>query len=74
MAPASPAERRQRAQAMPALRDADAAAIEAFLDAAWAESGLSRQTLASYRRDLEGYARWRVWSSFAQASPQPPAR
>ena len=59
MAPASPAERRQRAQAMPALGDADAAAIEAFLDAAWAESGLSRQTLASYRRDLEGYARWR---------------
>ncbi|MDQ2701792.1 MAG: site-specific tyrosine recombinase XerD, partial [Pseudomonadota bacterium] len=55
----SPARRRSRALAMPALRDADAAAIEQFLDAAWAESGLSQQTQASYRRDLEGYARWR---------------
>jgi len=45
--------------AMAPLRDADAAAIEAFLDGSWAESGLSRQTLASYRRDLEGLARWR---------------
>ena len=44
---------------LPPLRDADARAIEAFLDSAWAESGLSRQTLASYRRDLEGFARWR---------------
>ena len=44
---------------LPPLRDADARAIEAFLDTAWAESGLSRQTLASYRRDLEGFARWR---------------
>jgi integrase/recombinase XerD len=55
----SPAERRSHAMALPALRDADAAAIETFLDASWAESGLSRQTLASYRRDLEGFARWR---------------
>jgi integrase/recombinase XerD len=45
--------------ALPPLRDADARAIEAFLDNAWAEAGLSRQTLASYRRDLEGFARWR---------------
>jgi integrase/recombinase XerD len=55
----SPADRRRDALAMPPLGDADAAAIEAFLDATWAESGLARQTLASYRRDLEGYARWR---------------
>lgn len=55
----TPAERRIRASALPPLRDADALAIESCLDALWAESGLSRQTLASYRRDLEGYARWR---------------
>src|SRR5690606_29335727 len=47
----TPAERRQRVQALPPLREPDARAIEAFLDAAWAEGGLSRQTLASYRRD-----------------------
>ena len=55
----TPAERRARATALPPLRDADAVAIEACLDALWAESGLSRQTLASYRRDLAGFARWR---------------
>jgi integrase/recombinase XerD len=55
----TPADRRRDAQALPPLRDADAAAIEAFLDATWAESGLARQSLASYRRDLEGFARWR---------------
>jgi len=55
----TPAERRVRATSLPSLRDADAVAIEACLDALWAESGLSRQTLASYRRDLEGFARWR---------------
>ena len=44
---------------MPPVPDADAQAIAAFLDAAWAEAGLSRQTLDSYRRDLEGFARWR---------------
>jgi len=30
----------------------DESEIDAFLDAAWAERGLSRNTLASYRRDL----------------------
>lgn len=44
---------------LPPLRDDDAAAIERCLDALWAEQGLSKQTLASYRRDLEGFARWR---------------
>ncbi|TXH74053.1 MAG: site-specific tyrosine recombinase XerD [Lysobacteraceae bacterium] len=55
----TPAQRREQAMALPPLRDADAAAIHAFIDAAWAESGLATQTQASYRRDLEGYARWR---------------
>jgi len=57
--PATPAERRTRAIRQPPPPDADARAIEAFIDAIWAESGLSRQTLDSYRRDLEGFARWR---------------
>ncbi|MBS7457788.1 site-specific tyrosine recombinase XerD [Coralloluteibacterium stylophorae] len=54
---ATPAERRARSMALPPLAQADADAIAAFLEAAWAESGLARQTLASYRRDLEGLAR-----------------
>lgn len=59
MSSATPAERRAKTLALPPLRETDALAIEAFLDATWAEQGLSRQTLASYRRDLEGFARWR---------------
>ncbi|WP_202840011.1 site-specific tyrosine recombinase XerD [Luteimonas saliphila] len=55
----TPAERRQRAQRLPPLREADDDAIAAFLDALWAESGAARQTLDGYRRDLEGLARWR---------------
>ncbi len=44
---------------LPPLRDADAQAIDAFLDSAWAGRGLARQTLDSYRRDLALIARWR---------------
>lgn len=55
----TPAERREQALALPPLRDADATAIHAFIDAIWAEHGLAKQTQASYRRDLEGFARWR---------------
>ena len=55
----SPAERRQYVMQMPAVPEPDQREIEGFLDAVWAESGLSQATLASYRRDLEGYARWR---------------
>lgn len=55
----TPAERRQRVQDLPAVPDADARMIAAFLDATWAESGLARASLDSYRRDLEGFARWR---------------
>ncbi|WP_149196520.1 site-specific tyrosine recombinase XerD [Luteimonas suaedae] len=55
----TPAERRMQAMRLPPLPDADAHAIDAFLDAFWAERGLSRQTLDSYRRDLAALARWR---------------
>ena len=32
--------------------------IDIFLDRIWAENGLSKNTLAAYRRDMEGLARW----------------
>lgn len=54
----TPAERRRRSRELPPLRPADGEAIDGFLDALWAESGVARQTLDSYRRDLEGLARW----------------
>jgi integrase/recombinase XerD len=56
---ATPADRRQQALALPSLRDDDAQVIASFIDAIWAEQGLAKQSLASYRRDLEGFARWR---------------
>jgi integrase/recombinase XerD len=37
---------------------ASLAAVDAFIDALWLEEGLSRNTLAAYRRDLTLYARW----------------
>lgn len=37
---------------------ADRAAIDAFLERIWSEQGLADNTLASYRRDLEGLSRW----------------
>jgi integrase/recombinase XerD len=36
----------------------EASTIEAFLDALWVERGLSDNTLAAYRADLQGLARW----------------
>ncbi len=36
----------------------DNPAIDAFTDALWLEDGLSRNTLAAYRRDLELFAHW----------------
>ncbi len=57
--PTTPSERREQVLALPPLRDADAAAIHAFIETLWAENGLAKQTQASYRRDLEGFARWR---------------
>jgi len=37
---------------------ADTAEIDRFLDALWMERGLSRNTLAAYRRDLNSFALW----------------
>ncbi len=59
MSASSPAERRQLARQLPPVQAADASVIERFLDRFWAEQGVARQTLESYRRDLEGLARWR---------------
>jgi integrase/recombinase XerD len=42
---------------MPAELDAT---IDSFIDALWLEEGLSRNTLAAYRRDLTLYQRWLV--------------
>ena len=44
---------------LPQVPESDAVDIAGFLDAVWAENGLAKPTLASYRRDLEGFARWR---------------
>jgi len=52
-------ERRLHSYRRPPVRTDDAALIARFIDAIWAESGLARPTLDSYRRDLEGLARWR---------------
>ncbi|MCK9531372.1 MAG: site-specific tyrosine recombinase XerD [Gammaproteobacteria bacterium] len=43
---------------MKAPADGDPAILERFLDALWMERGLSGNTLAAYRRDMEGLARW----------------
>jgi integrase/recombinase XerD len=40
------------------IGDKDHALIESFLERAWSELGLADNTLASYRLDLEGFARW----------------
>ena len=39
-------------------REASQSSIDRFLDALWIEDGLSANTLAAYRRDLQGYADW----------------
>ena len=58
METSTPAERRQLVNALPPLRGEDEDLVAAFLEASWGESGLARATLDSYRRDLEGLARW----------------
>ena len=58
MSPPTPSSRRQESQALPGALPADSALIAAYLERAWAEQGLARQTLDSYRRDLDGLARW----------------
>lgn len=42
----------------PAARERSQQGIDRFLDALWLEDGLSANTLAAYRRDLQGYADW----------------
>ena len=51
-------DRRNKARAMPPASDAATSMIGEFLERIWAESGLARPSLDSYRRDLEGLARW----------------
>lgn len=58
MSARTPAERRINTLALPPAADGDLQSIEQFLERLWAESGLARATLDSYRRDLEGFARW----------------
>lgn len=41
-----------------AVGDPSSHGIDAFIDALWLEEGLSKNTLAAYRRDLTLYARW----------------
>ncbi len=43
---------------MKAGRPVDDRLLERFLDALWMERGLSAHTLAAYRADLQGLARW----------------
>ncbi len=42
----------------PPVETLPSALLERFLDALWMERGLSDHTLAAYRRDLQGLARW----------------
>lgn len=43
---------------LPPLNDIDRQAIDTFVEHAWSEFGLAENTLASYRSDLVGFARW----------------
>ncbi|MES1978513.1 MAG: site-specific tyrosine recombinase XerD [Pseudomonadota bacterium] len=40
------------------MHSASQSSIDAFIDALWLEDGLSKNTLAAYRRDLSLYADW----------------
>lgn len=40
------------------MNDADAGLIDEFADALWLADGLAKNTLASYRADLKGFAIW----------------
>ncbi|MFZ5656092.1 MAG: site-specific tyrosine recombinase XerD [Pseudomonadota bacterium] len=54
------AERRMAARRLPELPPGEARLIDRFLDAVWAETGLSPASRESYRRDLAGFSRWRA--------------
>ena len=43
---------------LPPPSEQDSALIERFLDQYWSETGASANTLAAYRHDLQGFARW----------------
>jgi integrase/recombinase XerD len=45
-------------ESTPPVNASDAAAIDAFVEKLWSESGLADNTLTSYRMDLEGLSRW----------------
>ncbi|MBU6198540.1 MAG: site-specific tyrosine recombinase XerD [Xanthomonadaceae bacterium] len=45
-------------RARPSVNEFDRAAIDAFIERIWSESGLADNTLSSYRQDLEGLSRW----------------
>jgi integrase/recombinase XerD len=51
-------DRRQLAKALPAITEGDEKLIEQFLERAWAETGIVKQTQSSYRRDLRNFSRW----------------
>ena len=51
-------KRKQPNVAADELSRDDRGAIDDFLERAWSESGLAENSLAGYRRDLEGLARW----------------
>jgi integrase/recombinase XerD len=51
-------ELRLQARGQAPLEPAECAVIDRFIELAWAERGLSRQTQSSYRTDLTGFARW----------------
>jgi integrase/recombinase XerD len=53
-----PPSRHRPSLPLPPLNDDDQALIGGFLDHYWSETGASRNTLTSYRHDLEGFARW----------------
>lgn len=66
-------QRRQLARQQPPLLPEDATTIAHCLDALWIKHGLSRHTLNSYRRDLEGLARWNNGRAGPLATLTPPA-
>jgi integrase/recombinase XerD len=55
---ASTSDRRRAACARAPAPAAEQRLVADFLERSWAEQGLSKATLASYGRDLDGLARW----------------
>jgi integrase/recombinase XerD len=48
-----------------AVSPEDVAQIDNFVERVWSELGLSDNTLASYRRDLQGFSRWLAEHDYA---------